>query len=239
MSNLKSAEINSEKLELPRWIAPGDYVRIIKGTVDPFTNADLSGWQGLVLELMDDEESGTVLLIQWDATTLKLMPFEFVAACLEEELNWFEVPVPYEAAELAHQRNTSEETDWAREEICQKWIWPEFGAEGKKIKNVTGSPIADHHLPVIAGWHNEFTNNLRLPFDGILSETEGKVPLEGGSRLTVVELAGWDEKLGVAATVTAEGRVYILSLVEISPLKPESKNGRLIETYRTWWNYRC
>jgi hypothetical protein len=54
----------------------GDSVRVLRGVKDPELGTDLSGWQGRVVNIKQDE--GVYIEIAWDSITLRNMPEEFV-----------------------------------------------------------------------------------------------------------------------------------------------------------------
>lgn len=68
-------------------IEVGNKVKVNEGTMCPdYEGLDIGGWQGLVTEIDKDDENKTLVLIQWDNTTLENMPDYFIDQSEEEGL---------------------------------------------------------------------------------------------------------------------------------------------------------
>ena len=62
----------------------GDSVVVKSGVNDPDFKNDISGWQGRIEEI-DDEDW---ILIRWDSKTRKQMPPDLINQCEDENLEW-------------------------------------------------------------------------------------------------------------------------------------------------------
>jgi hypothetical protein len=49
----------------------GDSVKVKEGVDDPDSNVDISGWQGRILGIGEDENGQPWILVAWDSHTLK------------------------------------------------------------------------------------------------------------------------------------------------------------------------
>jgi hypothetical protein len=48
-------------------IEVGDCVKVREGVGDPDSDVDISGWQGRVLEIAEDESGRPLILVAWDS----------------------------------------------------------------------------------------------------------------------------------------------------------------------------
>lgn len=62
----------------------GDSVAVKSGVADPDFGTDISGWQGRVEELFDEE----LILIRWDSLTLREMGSALIIRCENENFDW-------------------------------------------------------------------------------------------------------------------------------------------------------
>jgi hypothetical protein len=62
----------------------GDSVVVKPGVIDPDFKNDISGWQGRIEEIYDEDW----VSIRWDSKTLKQMPLDLIIQCENENLDW-------------------------------------------------------------------------------------------------------------------------------------------------------
>lgn len=69
----------------------GHVVKVKDGVLCPDDpQFDLSGWQGRVIDISEDEEGHTIGL-EWDSITLDEMPKSYIEIGEQEGLNWAEM----------------------------------------------------------------------------------------------------------------------------------------------------
>jgi hypothetical protein len=61
-------------------------VIVKEGIPDPDYGQDLSGWQGRIIDIKDENKDDPLLLIKWDSQTLKKMPRSMTEACEKDGL---------------------------------------------------------------------------------------------------------------------------------------------------------
>jgi len=71
-------------MESNTW-AIGDSLVVKPGVTDPATGMALSGWQGRLIALEDEQDR---LSIQWDSLTLKSLPPAYIVQCEEWGVPW-------------------------------------------------------------------------------------------------------------------------------------------------------
>lgn len=62
----------------------GDSVVVKSGVLDPDFGSDISGWQGRLEEVSDEE----TVFIRWDSITLQEMGFDMIIRCENENFDW-------------------------------------------------------------------------------------------------------------------------------------------------------
>jgi hypothetical protein len=86
----------------------GDSVVVKSGILDPDFKIDISGWQGRIEEV-DDEET---VFIRWDSITLQEMRLDLIIRCENENLDWEVMTLNMDEIEVAMTRDS--ETDVSR-----------------------------------------------------------------------------------------------------------------------------
>lgn len=100
----------------------GNSVVVKSGITDPDMDGDLSGWQGRITSIHDDEKPATVG-IKWDSLTLKSIPPECIAKCEEEGLSWSEMYLYPSDVTPAVARDTEDDVAAA---IAKLWVHLKF-----------------------------------------------------------------------------------------------------------------
>jgi hypothetical protein len=125
--NMNRADLNFEV---------GDCVKVREGVGDPDSDVDISGWQGRVLEIAEDESGRPLILVAWDGYTLKEMPRSYLEQSEMEGLDWQRFLLLIEDIEHAQSRDTQRHVDEVVDEIYSRIGWYSLGEEGKRIQGV-------------------------------------------------------------------------------------------------------
>lgn len=216
-------------------IHTGSTVIINQGVEDPITGCEMSGWQGRVLEIAEDDNGELLALIQWNSHTLKKIPANFIEISLAESLNWAEIAVSASDIAASAPSDTQNETDWARAQICNQYIWNQTGKQGRRIRKILTLPENENAISVWETWENYLKNNLVFPFDALVTFPEEIGPLKEGDSVMALSLAGYDEKLGQHILIKKLERQYILPITDIQAVDPASKNFQLVDDYTVWF----
>ena len=81
----------------------GDSVVVKSGVLDPDFKIDISGWQGRIEEIDDDEET---IFIRWDSITLQKMRLGLIIQCENENLDWEVMTLNMDEIEVAMDRDS-------------------------------------------------------------------------------------------------------------------------------------
>lgn len=80
----------------------GDSVVVKSGVIDPDFKIDISGWQGRIEEV-DDEQTH---FIRWDSITLREMGLDLITRCENENLDWEVITLDIDDVEVATVRDS-------------------------------------------------------------------------------------------------------------------------------------
>jgi hypothetical protein len=219
---------------LEGFISSGDTVITKPGTIDSYSKLEVSGWQGRVLEVMEDEEEW-IALIQWDSITLKQMPKDFIIESIKEGLNWAEFTIPLSELNLAQPRASDLDTDWTRAEIGLRLIWTKMGPQGRRIIKVLNKKIYNEEVEVLEIWRRHLENSLEFPINCVIDYPEEDGPLHENDICQAVDLAAFDEKLGIYSWINIGDKQFGIPLYDIRVSDSTSNNYRAINDYRVWW----
>ena len=81
----------------------GDSVVVKSGVLDPDFKIDISGWQGRIEEIDDDEET---IFIRWDSIALQEMRLGLIIQCENENLDWEVMTLNMDEIEVAMDRDS-------------------------------------------------------------------------------------------------------------------------------------
>ena len=66
----------------------GDIVKVQEGVMCPdYKDLNISGWQGTVTDISEDDKDNILICIEWDLTTTQNMPDDFVEQGEEDGLD--------------------------------------------------------------------------------------------------------------------------------------------------------
>jgi hypothetical protein len=123
--NMNRADLNFEV---------GDCVKVREGVGDPDSDVDISGWQGRVLEIAEDESGRPLILVAWDGYTLKEMPRSYLEQSEMEGLDWQRFLLLIEDIEHAQSRDTQRDVDEVVDEIYSRIGWYSLGKRGSVFR---------------------------------------------------------------------------------------------------------
>ena len=82
----------------------GDSVVVKSGVLDPDFRIDISGWQGRIKEVDDDDEE--TVFIRWDSFTLREMGLDLIVRCENENLDWEVMTLDMDEIEVTTARDS-------------------------------------------------------------------------------------------------------------------------------------
>jgi len=123
-------------MENKQWTI-GDSVVVKPGVTDPDMDGDISGWQGRIIAINEDQDPVTVG-IKWDSLTLKSIPSEQIVKCEEEGLSWSEMNLYASEVVPAFACDTPADVAATIQEfeLLHNWQHPR-GEQGKGVQETT------------------------------------------------------------------------------------------------------
>lgn len=213
----------------------GESVVVKSGVTDPDMGNDISGWQGRVSAIFDEE--GT-LAIQWDSFTLKSLPLTHIAWCEEEGLSWSEMNLDKEEVEPATTRDTEDDVAKAIAEIESRSSWLHLGGEqGKRIQSIVNQAQDHDVFAVFRIWHAYLEEHLTFPFAATVAEYQ-RGPVRQGARVTVLAVSFLDETHGTIVAVKHKHGVNELPLCDLKATEANTETRQLVEDYAVWFANR-
>jgi len=219
----------NEKLKL-------DYSVVVKpGFQDPDYQIDISGWQGRVTEIREDN----LITISWDSLTLKKMPSEMIDECAEEGLCWTEMCLYPEDVEISSPRDKEIDVNMTIELLEKKHEWSHIGEEGKRIQAVLDKAEDDSDGAILEAWEDYFQKFVKFPFEGKVSEYQDRGPLRTDDKVKVLRIEECDdESYGMLIALRHKSDEYVFPLCDIEVIDKFSSNYKPIQDYAVWFANR-
>lgn len=211
----------------------GDSVRVKKGSVDPDTNTDMSGWQGRITEFYP--QYGTAL-VAFDSITIRNLPPKYVAVSEEEGMSWDSYNYELKELELVDERDKSTDVKAAVSKVSSQHAYDHLGKEGRAISMILKGSLGDEITELYA-WESYLSDMLQMPFDAMVDESHEMGPIQMGDRIRVRRIEMADEMYGIIMNVRKGRRVYHVPLADMAVSK-SSSNAQIIQLYRVWYANR-
>jgi len=214
----------------------GDCIKVRQGVGDPDSNTDISGWQGRILQIAEDEESGRpLILVAWDSYTLKKMPRSYLEQSEIAGMDWQRFLLLIEDIEHAQSKDTQRDVDEAVDEIYSRIGWYSLGEEGKRIQGVLSG--VEDEWDAFKAWERYLAENLRFPFEAVVSEYQDEGALQRGDRIRVQEISLLDDLYGVIVSGKWGRRSIDYPLCDLDVVG-ESVNEQIVSDYALWFANR-
>ena len=118
----------------------GQSVRVKRGILCPDdSDFDLSGWQGRIIDIVEEEADESTIGISWDSITLKEMPKTYIEKSEKEDLSWSVIYHYVTEVESVQPRDSEDDVVQIRDELEPRFGWISMGAEGELIQGVVNS----------------------------------------------------------------------------------------------------
>ncbi|MBM9521240.1 hypothetical protein JWG39_15575 [Desulforhopalus vacuolatus] len=217
----------------------GQSVKVKKGVLCPDDpEFDLSGWQGRIIDVSEDENGEITIGIAWDSLTFKEMPERYIEKSKTDGLDWTVMYLPDSDVEQVKPRDSEKYTDEIRNELEGHFEWLEIGGEGKRIQAVINSAKSNDEWEMMEVWEKYLKQNLKFPFESVVDEYQSKSPFRQGDRLRVSGIETVDDLYGVIVSCKAGRRKYYFPLADLAAADEVSDNSRHIQDYRVWFANR-
>lgn len=213
----------------------GDVVRVKPGVKDVDSDADLSGWQGRVIEIGPDDS----VMVAWDShTLLHDMPATMITACEEQGLGWESYGFSREDLEPAQARDRLSDVEEAIEKLESSHAWEWLGEEGELIRQVLADVDPDDEMAVIEAWNDYMQAHLIFPFEAVVDEFQERGPLQTGNRVRVYHIIDADDFYGIIVRLHRGRQQFNFPLCDLAALDETSENHAIIQNYRVWFANR-
>ncbi|RMH73928.1 MAG: hypothetical protein D6675_01200 [Gemmatimonadetes bacterium] len=214
----------------------GDSVVVKEGVKDPDLGFDISGWQGRVVEIVEDEE---LIYVDWDSETLANIPMEIIEQCERADLEWTQMCLEPEEVEPAEARDTPEDAERMLQQIELKFRWRHMGGAVDRILEVLAqAEDPTDETQALAAWETFLSENLELPFDAQPFEHHDTSRLKPGDIVTVLRVSGLSETKGVMVKVKQGKKRYDYPLHEFVAVDEFSMNNQYLKDYSLWYANR-
>jgi tetratricopeptide (TPR) repeat protein len=223
------------KRRTPSGLKIGDTVQVKAGVKDPDYGIDLSGWQGEVTDLDEDEQGNVLVLIEWDSQTLEDMPDEEIEKSEEDGLDWGEMYLLDSEVSRAQRRDTPKQRQASREKRAAQFPWAYLGEQGRRIQAVLQGVDLDDLQAAFQAWDAHLRQHMQLPFTAQVSEPVEVDWLEVDDRVKVVAFEALDEERGVRVRVEKKKQQASLALYDLEFAAGKSANKELLDDYLTWF----
>jgi tetratricopeptide (TPR) repeat protein len=227
-----------DKRRTPSGLKIGDTVRVRAGIVDPDYGTDLTGWQGEVTDLDEDEQGNTLVLIQWDSQTLESMPGDEIEKSEEDGLDWTEMYLLESEVSRAPQRDTPRQRQASQEKRAAQFPWAYLGEQGRRIQAVLQGVDPEDEWAALQAWDAHLRQHMQLPFTAEIGEPVEVDWLEVMDRVKAVAFEALDESWGVQVRVEKRKQQAILALYDLDFAAGKSSNEELLDDYLTWYAER-
>lgn len=214
----------------------GDSINVKEGVNDPDSNVDISGWQGRILEI-DQDENGqpSLILVAWDSHTLENMPRSYLEQSEMEGLDWQQFHLSVDDVQPAQSRDTQSDVDRTVDRISYQVYWLSLGEEGKRIQKVLSG--AENEREAFAAWEKYLEENLKLPFEAEVSEYQDRGWPHQGDRIKVLNISVLDDLYGIIISGRWGSRGIDLPLCDLAVIG-KGTNERTVSDYAVWFANR-
>jgi len=209
-----------------------DVVKLQEGVFDQETNQSLEGWQGRIIDFYDDENNERLAYIRWDSQTLQQLPEEFINLCFKRQIPWADVLIGVDSLDYGTEGDTLDQAEWQRQEMFARYVWPDLGKTGQKIKEIYDSFSKDRGT-ILQEWEKYLAEHLHFPFQTRIRKRIKNENLEGPKNFAV-ELNGADELYGVMVMLENKNRKIVLPIIDLV-VSPDSRNYKFLGVYNLWF----
>jgi hypothetical protein len=219
-------------------LAVGDCIVVKPGVKDPDSGTDIAGWQGRVTEIQSYQPSKLTVTFQWDSLSLKRMPASAIRRCEEKGLDWTSMGLYPEEIERAEPRDTQADVDALIGELSAEHSWDYLGKQGQRIHQVLAAIDKDNEMKAFKAWQKYLETHLKLPFEAIVSESQGRGLLHFGDRVTVTGFEGAEDMYGILVDIKAGDNAFVFPLCDLKAANQKSTHYTLTDDYAVWFSNR-
>lgn len=218
-----------------------DLVEVKEGVKDPdFDDWSIAGWQGKVVDIIEEKDGGTLICVRWNKETLKEMPDFLIKRCKEKDLDYKRMNL--DAGELTSvkpkekEETKEEKADESLQETSYNDGWSCLGEEGKRIQKVVAGIDDRDWDGALQRWGDYFEENLTFPFEAKVYEPQSRGPLQVGDKVSVKKIAMINYGLyGVIVELRQGRKKYSFPLADLEVIPKDSPNYQPVKDYAIWF----
>jgi len=211
----------------------GNSIIVKKGIKDLDLNTDLSGYQGRLSLIQEDN----IVCVDWDSITLKAIPAAVIKYCEEEGFGWDQMYLGRDDIELTSPRDTENDVIDTFNQLQAKYEWSYLGKQGERIQAVLSD--VDNEMEAFEAWETHLINKLKLPCQAIISDSDnGGGALRLGYKITIQGFNDFDDRHGILVDVKYQGSRYVIQLADLEVINQKSNNYLLVKDYVVWFANR-
>jgi hypothetical protein len=211
----------------------GDSVKIKQGVKDPDFDADLSGWQGTIVERIDAKH----VCIEWDSDTLGKIPHGQIRTCERKGWSWRVIHLELSDVEKASRRDTQEQVNKAIEKLEEQFYWAHLGERGDRISTVLADILFSDEVGALNAWKNHLKSVMTFPLKAVVTEVQLTGPLQSGDLVTIHSFMEGSSR-GLYVAVETGGDQFYFPLSDLEIHNRESAYFSPVEDYVFWFSNR-
>lgn len=219
----------------PSTFAIGAAVVVIAGVKEVETGVDMSGWQGRIIDV-DDENN--LLTVEWDSITLRALPPPYIEQSEENGYGWDQYFLSPTDVTLTTARDTEAEVAAALVELERRYAWVALGPEGKAIQAVLKDVDPADTMAAINTWEKHLGVVLRFPFKAVIAEFQEHGRLQAGDQVQVRKLAESNERYGLLVEIQSQHGIALFPLCDLEVANHKSPNHEHVQNYAVWYANR-
>jgi hypothetical protein len=211
----------------------GDSVIVKQGVKDPDFDANLSHWQGTIVEHIDAKH----VCIKWDSHTLEKMSHSQIRACERQGWDWHSIHLELSDIDKASRRDTQEQVEKVIEKLEEQFFWAHLGAQGDRISTVLTGISLDDEVGELMIWEKYLNNAVTFPIQATVTEVQLTGPLQSGDLATVHSIME-NYSHGLYVAVESSANQYYFPLSDLEVHDKESECFSPVEDYVIWFSNR-
>ena len=150
-------------------------------------------------------------------------------------MDWQQFYLGVDDIQRAQSRDTQRDVDEVVDEIASRVYWYSLGEEGKRIQGVlTG---VEDDWEAFKAWERHLEQNLRFPFEAVVSEYQERGRLRQGDRIQILEISVLDDLYGVIVSGKRGSESIDLPLCDLAVVG-QGVNEQVVSDYALWFANR-
>lgn len=198
---------------------------------------DLSGWQGRVIDFIENDRGKIAALVEWDSYTLEHMPTTFIHERADHTWEWEAMALDVDKLEPTKPRDSYHRVERVQARISAAHFWPLIPSAGKRIAAFLKTLDPNDDRSIFAAWQEYLTSKIVLPFESCIERNSSGSPALKGDFVTVISLSQYDSLTGVLVQARYKNQIIQLPLANLIVLNENSLNYSLVDDYKLWFDY--